>query len=206
MPALSVPLMPALSVSVDGALLATVNADDCEMLHIVVSTTALNDEIAALTVLGGVFPEDGQYSVLLWVNKQSVQPGQTVEVSLLATGITSHRGKTVKELFPDEPPPGQSDFQLTTEFFADIRSRYPTLRKKHAFRVVAANGVVSEHETAPDDIGSSFALRWNSVCPEDASVTLHSYTADDLESDRPVNCYFEQEIHIGDLVRFQLVA
>ncbi|MDB5802868.1 MAG: hypothetical protein JWN73_190 [Betaproteobacteria bacterium] len=194
--------MPALSVAVDGELLATVNTDDSELLHIHVSKTVTNDETATLRVVGGFFPEGGQHSLLHWIHNRPVQPGQIIEISFPATGTTSHRGKTVKELYPEGLPAPRSDFQLTPEFFADIRSRCPTLSEKHSFRFVAVNGAVFEHETTLDDIGFLFALRWSAVYPEHAPVELHSYTIDHLESSAPVNCHFEQGICIGQTVRF----
>jgi hypothetical protein len=197
--------MPALRVSVDGVPLAVVNTDGNDVLDIRISGSAIDEEMAALEFSGGSHPEGGESTHLIWINEQRIQPGQRVEVALLSTGVTSPRGQTIEELFPGDTSTTSVDFKPTAEMLANLRNR-PRLREKFAFQIVSSKGDISRHETAPDDHGFAFSLVWNSFHPERARVSLHSYTIDNIESRGPMNYLFEERVHIGDVVRFQLVA
>lgn len=197
--------MPALNVSVDGATIATVCTAGYDVLNVRAGGTRVDDDLATLDVSGGSYPEDGQSTYLTWICDLPLQPGQVVEVIFLETGSTSHRGKTIEELFPGETPTEPTDFKPTAEMFAELRNR-PKLHEKYAFQLVSSIGTVFAGETTPDEHGFGFSVVWNSFHPERARVSLHSYTLDGLESHGPMNSHVEERMQYGDSVRFELVA
>lgn len=92
--------MPALSVTIDGVLIATVCTDGYDVLSVRAGGTRIDDHLANLDVAGGSYPENGEQTYLTWVNELYLQPGQVVTVSFLESASTSHAGKTIEELYP----------------------------------------------------------------------------------------------------------
>lgn len=96
--------MPALSVSVDGNELATVAIGDVTMMNASLSGQRWDHDAATLRMDGGNYDtRDGQ-PYRIWINEVPIEAGQIVTVSCIADTPTSHAGKTIAELFPDEPP------------------------------------------------------------------------------------------------------
>jgi len=197
--------MPALNIFLAGATIATVCTDGYDVLSVRAGGTQVDDDLATLDVSGGSYPDDGQSTYLTWVSDLPLLPGQVVEVSFLETGSTSHRGKTIEELFPAETPTEPTDFKPTSEMFAELRNR-PKLHDKFSFRLVSSIGTIFIGETTTDEHGFGLSVVWNSFHPERARVSLHSYTLDGLESHGPMNDHVEECIHYGDSVRFELIA
>lgn len=197
--------MPALSVSIDGVAIATASADGYDVMSVRAGGTRIDDDLATLDLSGGSYPEDRESSYLTWISDLTLRPGQVVTVSFLESAASSHEGKTIEELFPDEPPTPQTDLKPTNEIFNELRAK-PKLREKYSFRLVSSSGTSFIGETKPDEHGFGFTVLWNSSYPQRARVSLHSYTLDDLEVRGPMNNYFEERIHYGDSVQFELVA
>lgn len=197
--------MPALSVSIDGVTLATVSTDGYDVLSVRAGGTRIDNELATLDLSGGSYPEFGESTYLTWISDVPLQAGQVVTVTFLETASSSHGGKTIEELFPDEPPSTQTDFKPTAEMFAELRAT-PTLRDRFSFRLVSSSGTNFAGETAPDEHGFGFTVLWNSSSPERASASLHSYTLNNLEARGPMNNHVEERLRYGEWVQFELVA
>lgn len=197
--------MPALSVSIDGNLLATVCADGLDSLSVGVRGTLVDEEIADIDVHGGSYPENGDSTFLIWVGETYLQCGQVVTVSLLETASSTLQGKTIEEMFPDEQASIHTTFKPLPEMVEELRGR-PKFREKFAFRLESSLGTKFVGETKPGEFGFAFSVHWNSFHPERASVSLHSYSLEDLEARGPLNYYASERICYGDSVRFELVA
>jgi hypothetical protein len=197
--------MPAIAVSVDGIPVATVCTEGYDVLTVRVGGTRINDEFAELDVSGGSHPDQGESTYLTWVNSVALKPGQTIRVALLESGATSHAGKTIKELFPEEEIPSAPDFMPTPEVFDNIRAM-PRLRDGYSFRFGITGGMSFTGHTAPEEHGFGFTVLWNSRRPERASVSLHSYTLEGLEQQSPMRDYVQEHIHFGQEVSFELNA
>lgn len=197
--------MPALSVSVDGKHVATVSTDGLDSLSVGARGTFVDEEIADLDVSGGSYPEGGESTYLTWVSEVHLRPGQVVIVSLLESASSTLDGRTIAEMFPDEPPSTQTDFKPTAEMYRELRAR-PKFREKYAFRLESSLGTKFAGETEPGEHGFGFSVHWNSFHPERARVSLHSYSLESLETRGPMSNHVEERIYYGNSVRFELVA
>lgn len=197
--------MPALSVSVDGISIATVCMDGYDVVSVSVQGTRIDENLAHLEFSGGSHPENDESTHLTWISDLPLRAGQVVTVSFLENAVSSHAGKTIEELFPDEPAITQTDFRPTTEMFEELRVR-PKLREKFAFRVVSSSGRVYSGRTKPDEHGFGFGVLWNSFHSERARASLHSYTLDSLEAREPFDYHFEERMKFGDSIQFELLA
>ena len=197
--------MPALSVSIDGVTLVAVSTDGFDVLSVSARGTRIDDGLATLDLSGGCYPEVGESTYLTWINDLQLQAGQVVTVTFFEAASSSHAGKTIEELFPDEPFPTQTDFKLTAEMLTELRGK-PLLREKFSFRLASSSGTDVAGESAPDDHGFGFTVLWNSSNPERARASLHSYTLENLETRGPMNYHAEEKIYYGDWVQFELLA
>lgn len=197
--------MPALSVSIDGNHIATVCTDGYDVLSVRISGTRIDENLAELEVAGGSFPEDGESNYLTWVNALPVQLGQSVSISFFENATSSHPGKTIEELFPDEKPPETSNFKPTSEIFNELRAM-PILRDRFSFHLESSAGTKFVGQTTPEEHGFGFTVLWNAGHPERAQISLHSYTLDNLETRGPMNDHLKERIHYGEGIRFELVA
>ncbi len=191
--------MPAISVTLDGKTLATVCTDGYDMVSVRVSGSRLDEHLAELEVTGGPPPKNGESTYLTWVDSVPIQAGKEVVVSVVESGLTSHAGKTIEELFPGKELPKITDFKPPAEMFAELRTR-PRLRDKFSFRLQASSGRTFEGDTTDDAF--AFGITWISHHPERARLTLHSYTFEELEQRAPMNYHVQDRIHVGDSVRF----
>jgi hypothetical protein len=185
--------MPALDITVDGAKVATVSTDGLDVLGVNIGGTQVDEELASLDVSGGRYPEGGAPISLTWVACAPLRPGQCIGVTFHESGQSSQPGKTIEELFPDEPRTEQIDFTPTAEMFNELRAK-PKLREKFQLRLRSSSGASFVGETAPAEHGFGFSVLWNSFHPERARVSLHAYTLDSLESRSPFNNLFEEKI------------
>jgi hypothetical protein len=196
--------MPALSVSIDGVAIATMNTKGFDVLNVRLAGTHVDKDFPMLDVTAGSYPEEGESSYLIWVSQLPLRPSQVLEVSFLEDALSSHQGKTVEQIFQDEEHSAPADFKVPAEIFAELRAM-PKLHEKFFFRLASSSGVVFSGGTASDEHGFGFSVLWNSFQPERPRVSLHSYTLDALESRGPMNYHVEESMQYGDSVRFELV-
>jgi len=196
--------MPALKVSIDGAPVATVCTDGFDILTVQVHGTLVDSELATLDISGGRYPAVGESTHLIWANDTYLNHGQVVNVAFLENAPTSHAGKTIDELFPDEEPVTQTDFSLTDAMFAEIRAR-PKARDGFNFRLDMAHGLSVIGETRPADHGFGFSVLWAHTRTEEARVSLHSYSLEELEQRAPGNYYAKERMQFSDSIQFELL-
>jgi hypothetical protein len=71
--------MPALSVIVDGQLMARVRTDGLNVLSVSLSGTKIDEALATVEFSGGIYPEDGQSTYLTWISQLALHPGSASE-------------------------------------------------------------------------------------------------------------------------------
>jgi hypothetical protein len=198
--------MPSLTVTLDGNILATVCCDGFDVVTARLSGIRIEDDFANLGVTGGCYPDGGESTYLTWVNELPVQPGQRVGVTLLQDGATSHPGKTIDELYPDEDPTTTpDDFNPTDGMFEELRRR-PNLRDGYAFQYQSTLGTSYAGRTSAEEHGFGFTVLWNSHRPERVSVLLNSYTIDSIEQRTPGHDHAREYLQVGQSLIVEIDA
>jgi hypothetical protein len=186
--------MPAISVLLDGELLAVVNTTGYDVVSVHVHGTRVEEDFAAIEMSGGAYPENAESTHLIWINSHGVRPGQQVEVRFQESGETLRPGKTIHELFPEQSDTNEeTDFTPTEAMFAELKAR-PPLRDGFSFQLRGSNGTAFAGRTAPADHGFGFSFAWNSYRPSRVSESLHSYTLEALEHRTPMSDFVRQYI------------
>jgi hypothetical protein len=191
--------MPAIRVLVDDVVLATVPTDGLDLVTVHVSGDVVG-ELGLLHVAGGIYPPDEASTYLIWVDGLSLQPGQTLSVQVLDAAVASHAGKTIAEMYPDEPASTRTDFNLTADHLAKLRAM-PRQRATISFAYASSSGQRIEGETSPLDHGFGFSLLWDWSRPDELRASLHAYSLESLgRADPPRKSYVCERIPVGGFV------
>lgn len=198
--------MPCLTVTLDGNLLAAVPCDGFDVVTARISGTRIDEDFVNIGVTGGSYPDEGESTYLTWVNEVALKPGQQVHITLLETGVASHAGKTLEELFPEEElEAAPDDFKPTHEMFEELRAR-PKLREGYAFLYHSTLGTQCTGRTRPEDHGIAFSALWNCHRPERIGVSINTYTIDSVEQRNSGTDHVREYLQIGQSATVQIDA
>lgn len=196
--------MPALSVSVDGRELATVAIDNVTMLCVGLVGQRWEETFATLDMNGGDYAGTDSDPYRTWINRMPMEPSQVVTVSYIADTPSSHAGKTIAELFPDDPRCERNDFTPTAAEFDEMDSR-PMLRDCYAFKLTTPQGVEYSGHTEAGEYGFALRVMWTSMShPECARFSVSTNTVAQLRARTPARQHIKGELFLGQSVRFQV--
>jgi hypothetical protein len=195
--------MPALSVSIDGKLVAEVPTSGLDVLAIRVGGTTTEDDLAVLDVSGGAYPDSEQSTYLIWIDSMPIQPSQIICVTFKSEGALSHPGKTINELYPDEPSDSPYIPITIEERVTELRST-PLVRESFSFWTRLSSGKELSMATEPTEHSFSFSLLWSSHDPTYATCTLSSSSLESLITKAPRTKYLRERLAGDESVEFRV--
>lgn len=195
--------MPALEIMVDGDTVVMVSTNNLSMLAATVSGMLIHEAIASLNVAGGNYSQSGSSTYLTWIADTPLQAGQRIRVLFHQDGQSSHAGKTIDELYPDEPPVAQTDFTPTAEMFQKLRAM-PKVREKFVIDLNASSGASFHGETTVDEDSFALSILWDYMHPERTRVSLHFHSLDNLEARGPLNYQFKDDMVYGGFIEIRI--
>lgn len=198
--------MPALFVSVDGQHLATVAVDDNAMIALHLYGNRSHENFAVLDMHGGRYGEGQPQCHLIWIAEWKLGPGQVVVVAFVADAPTSHKGKTIAELYPDEPQAEKTDFTITDSAFEALSAR-PLLRDGYAFTLASSAGAEVSGRTEGDEVSFGLSVTWTAQHrPDSARYSLGTSTLKDVRAPLPARSHALGCLQIGDSLRFEVAT
>jgi hypothetical protein len=197
--------MAGLTLVLDGQKLASVDCDQYEVASAGVKGSVIEAEFASVDLMAGSY--SGHNDVHhVWLPDLALRPGQLVEIRFDEKSETAPPGRTLEELFPDESSQGPWEPPLSVaDTFAQLRQKR-ALRAGFGFSLQSASGTSYEGRTAPGDHGFGFSVLWDALRPSRMSVSLHSYTLDDMEHKLPFRYHVREVLQIGGFVALRTVA
>ncbi|MCW3538765.1 MULTISPECIES: hypothetical protein [Burkholderia cepacia complex] len=195
--------MPALEIMVDGNTVVMVSTNNLSMLAATVSGMLIHEAIASLNVSGGNYSQSGSPTYLTWIADTPLQAGQRIRVLFHQDGQSSHAGKTIDELYPDEPPVAQTDFTPTAEMFQKLRAM-PKVREKFLIDLNASSGASFHGETTAGEDSFALSILWDSMHPERARASLYSNSLDNLEVKGAPNSLLKENITWGGFIELRI--
>lgn len=193
--------MPALRLEIDGNPLACVATSDADFIDVSINANRVGPERATLSVHGGTYPEGQDSTFLIWLEDLALESNQTVTISFVESGETTSRGRTIEELFPDEPEK-RVDSPVSIDTLCDELEREPRLFQTLPFKVTLPGKVV-QGQTDPSEYAYAFHVSWGSHRPDSIRVSLHSYTIESIRKQQPVTEYrILERLGAGESVTF----
>jgi hypothetical protein len=197
--------MPGLTLLLDGHKQASVNCEPYEVASAGVKGTVIEEEFASVDLMAGSYSRHNDVHHV-WLPDLALLPGQLVEIRFDEKAETAPPGRTLEELFPDKASESPWEPPLSvTDTFAQLRNKR-ALRSGFGFSLQSTRGTSYEGRTASGDHGFGFSVLWNSLRPTRVSVSLHSYTIDDLEHKSPLKDHVREFLEIGGWVALRTVA
>lgn len=196
--------MPGIAIHIDGTHLATVNFAGMEMADVSVHSGLDKESPATLQAATGNFQEGG-CGYLIWVNDMKLQSGQVLGLKFMEACETEDSGKTIQELYPDEPQSEPTDFSMTDAMTAELRAR-PRLRE--SFTVAAGTSSGQLVTTSSDETNTDFTFRvfWDATRPDQARVSLRTHCLDDVVARRLGPEHLHGSLAIGESASFTLLS
>jgi hypothetical protein len=194
--------MPTFHITVDDQTIAAVNTGAYHILSMYIFGTRDSEQLATLDISGGAYEKDAPPMSLTWVSEAPLLANQLVVISMDAHGATSHAGKTVAELFPDEAPCATIDFKLTEDMLEEVRQR-PKFHEQFSFEFKSSDGTEIAVQTAPEDLHFSLSVLWNQY-EDEARVALRTSTLADLEARRTGHFHALEKLSVGGQVSFRM--
>jgi hypothetical protein len=194
--------MPGLAVTLNGKELATVSTEGCNLLSVRVAGDLISEEFASLDVSGGLYGEGIKEPTLTWVNLIPLNPGDEVEVTFLQEAMTSHPGKTLDELYPEEERP-MGPWEPLEKMFDDL-AKEPRVRERFGFVITPPDGEPIRTATMPNDHSFGFSVSWAWNHPERARVSLSSASLEDISKRVGGTDHAEFKLQIGQGVKLRV--
>ena len=196
--------MPGITIDVNDIRIATIDLTGIQVMDVSVSGALDTDPKADLTASGGNY-EDGGCGHLIWIAEHALLTGEILCVQFTEISGIADQGKTIAELYPDEPACEQTDFTISADMAAEIRSR-PRLHK--AFIVQAGTSSGQRAMAASDERNTCFTFRllWDCYRPDRARISLRTYCFDDVIARKGGTRHLEAMLSIGESASFSLVA
>jgi hypothetical protein len=194
--------MPGLAVSVNGKEVATVSTEGYNLLSVRVSGDLVSEEFASLDVSGGLYGEGENDQHLIWVNLIPLCPGDEVAVTFLERATTSHVGKTIDELFPEDERP-MGPWEPLEKMFEDL-AKEPRVRERFSFVVAPPNGTPIRAETMPEDYSFGFSVSWAWKYPERVRVSLSSASLENIAKRISGTDHAEFKLQMGQGVKLRV--
>jgi len=196
--------MPGITIDVNGTRIATIDLTGIQVMDVSVDGALDTDPKADLTASGGNY-EDGGCGHLIWIAEHTLLTGEILCVRFTEISGIGDQGKTIAELYPNEPACEQTDFTIGADMAAEIRSR-PRLHKE--FIVQAGTSSGQREVATSDELNTcfTFGLLWNCHHPDRARISLRTYCFDDVVARNGGTRHLEAMLSIGESASFSLVA
>ena len=196
--------MSAITVELDGTLLTTIDLDKLEVVDVSVHGALHQNPKARLSAHGGNFSQGGG-GYLIWISEDSVPAGKVLTVKFADSCGVSDKGKTIRELFPDETVSKRTDFTIDSQMAAELRSR-PRLYEKFTVSVESPDDV---HSTVTSDDRNTdfiFGILWDATRPTQARLRFATYCLEDVLARREGTVHIKTTILFGESASFRLVS
>jgi hypothetical protein len=191
---------------VDGALMARVCTDGLDILSVHVSGTKIDETFATLHFSGGRYPSGGQFTHLVWLSELALQPGQRVRIEVSEQGDTTHSGKTLAELFPDEPVEEQHDPMPSREQLIDEVRLRPHHREHFTLALQSSSGHSTVAEVGADGHGFGASVFWSGIREERIRASLDTYSLEQLASGDKLTYHFQERLYPDAWVEIKIDA
>ena len=196
--------MAGIAVELDGIHLTTINLAELEVIDVSVHGALDQDPKAILSASGGNY-SNGGCGHLIWIPEHVVPAGKVVKVTLTDSYSLADNGRTLSELFPDDPALTRTDFSINEELAAELRAR-PRLHEKFAVRAETSSGQHSIATSDEQNTSFMFGILWDWTCPAQARVRFRTNCLDDVLARRMGTKHLDATISLGDSALFTLIS
>ena len=195
--------MAVMSIAVDGATVAAVDLAQVDMLAVHLSGNLTRADAATLSCHGGTYPRNAPSTFRIWV-EQALSGREQVTVTLADSAPAAQltQGKTIAEMFPDEPPCERTDFTPTPAQDQELRNR-PRVREGFSWALRTSTGIDLSGRNGADDDSITFSVVWTPDYPTQVRVNASTTNVDNLIRREGGTRLYNGMLDVGDSVTFR---
>ena len=196
--------MTALCLTIDDVLVAAVDLTQVDMLAVHLHGSLHRPDMALLSCHGGTYPADAPSTFRSWAEQVLPRAGQAVTVRLAdsvpAGQVT--QGRTLAELYPDEPPCARTDFTPTPQEKEALR-RQPRVRTGFSWALTTPEGDQLAGRNGADDDSFAFSVLWTQDRPHQARVRFSASNIDNVLRRAGGTDLYQGRLDVGASVTFR---
>ena len=196
--------MAVMTIAVDGATVAAVDLAQLDMFAVHLYGDLTNADAATLSCHGGTYPDDGPSTFRIWAEQALLgrTPVVTVTLADSAPAAQLTPGKTLAEMFPDEPPCERTDFTPTPAEEEELRKR-PRVRDGFSWALRTSSGDNLAGRNGSDDDSFAFSVLWWHDRPTQARVNASTTNVDNVIRREGGTKLYNGMLNVGESVTFR---
>jgi succinate dehydrogenase flavin-adding protein (antitoxin of CptAB toxin-antitoxin module) len=194
-------MAPAISITLNGVQLVTVSTETLEVFSVVVHGDRVSSDFAHLNVSGGSYTDQENKKHLIWEAERTIRPADELVVSFLQDGRTSYDGKSIEELYSEDPE--LEEPEKTIEQVFEELARMPVVRGAVSFELSQPFAPAVRAAMQSDEHSFSFSVLWNWLHPERVRVSLSSNTLKSIAERKAGSQHAEFRLLYGQQVVFR---
>lgn len=198
-------LHPGLVVRVNNEVVAAVSSENLNILSVRIHGDVLSSEIAALDVTGGYYGDPEETKHLIWVNDHELSELDEVEIKFQDITASSHAGKTIEEIYPEEDAPAEEHPLDIAELAGFLRDQ-PRLRNGFDLHVRISDA--DPQVFSMKDPGHSFfvSIMWDWKSVDSAKLSISSTTFQNIAERKSGADYLRRRLGGGQSVHVRIVS
>lgn len=196
-------LHPGLVIRVNKAVVAAVSSENLNILSVRICGDVLSPEVGVLEVTGGYYGGPEETTHFLWVDSHEISGLDEIEIQLQDIPASSHAGKTIEELWPEEDTPADDQPFDIEELARDLQGQ-PRLRNGFDLHMQVSGAAPQIFSMREPDYAFFISIMWHWRSTDSASLGVYSNTIEDIGSQNPGTTYLQQRYGLGQSVQVRI--
>jgi hypothetical protein len=198
-------LHPGLVVRVNNEVVAAVSSENFNLLSARIHGDVLSPEIALLDVTGGYYGNSEETKHLIWVNDHELSEMDEVEIQFQNIIASSHAGKTIEDLYPEEYAPANNS-PLDIAELAGVLREQPHLRNGFDLHVQVSDAEPQMFSMRDPDHSFFASIMWDWKSADSARMSISSNTIQNIAEQKPGADYVRRRLRSGQSIRIRIVG
>lgn len=198
-------LHPGLVVRVNNEVVAAVSSENFNILSIRIHGDVLSPEIAVLDVTGGYYGGPEETKHLIWVNDKELSELDEVEIQFQDIPASSHAGKTIKEIYPEDDASADKHPLDIAELAGFLRGQ-PRLRNGFDLHVRVSDADPQIFSVRDPDHSFFISAMWDWKSIDSAKLSVSSTTIQNIAEQKSGANYLRRRLRGSQSVHVRIVS
>jgi len=198
-------LHPGLVVRVNNEVVAAVSSENFNILSVRIHGDVLSPEIAVLDVTGGYYGGPEETKHLIWVNDHELSELDEVEIQFQDIPASSHVGKTIKEIYPQEEA-SVDEHPLEIAELAGALREEPRLRNGFDLHVRVSDTDPQVFSVRDPDHSFFVSIMWDWKSIDSAKFSVSSTTIQNIAEQKSGTNYLRRRLRVSQSVCVRIVS
>jgi len=192
-------LFPGIIVRKNAEIVASVSSENLNIISVRLHGDTVSPEVATLDVTGGYYGEPDETRHLLWVVEQEISERDEIEIQFKEVAASSHRGKSIEEVFPEEKSQENAEPQDIVELAKWLADK-PRLRNGFELFVGLPDAEPKVLKVRDPEYSFFVSVMWDWKSTNSAKVRVSSATIQSIADQQPGTTYLRDRLNEGQSI------